>query len=42
MSSGSRFDTWGKTDGRTDITKLTSVFREEANAPKNRRYVHFL
>jgi len=25
----------GRTDGRTDITKLTAVFRNFANAPKN-------
>jgi hypothetical protein len=33
--SASRTDTCGKTDGRTDTTKLIGAFREFAKAPKN-------
>jgi hypothetical protein len=32
----------GRTDGRTDMTKLIVAFRNFANAPKNRQTVEFV
>jgi len=29
----------GRTDGRTEMTKLTVIFRDMANAPKNYDYM---
>ena len=36
-SSGLRVVPCGRTDGRTDMTKLTDTFRNFANAPKNEK-----
>jgi len=35
LFSGSRVVPWGRTDRRTDMTKLIVAFRNIANAPKN-------
>jgi hypothetical protein len=36
QSSGSRADSCGQTDGRTDMTKVIVAFREHANSPENK------
>jgi len=35
QSSGNRVVPCGQTDGQTDLTRLTVLFRNFANAPKN-------
>ena len=37
-SGGSRIVLCGRTDGRTDITKLIVAFRNFVNAPKNKAF----
>jgi len=40
LSSGSRVDPCGRTDGQANMAKLKVAFRKFANAPKNDSHLH--